>query len=199
MEGDQIIEKIISITLAAALLICLSVPAFAGNTQRTDISYTHTKVEPTYTVSIPCTLDLYLGDNFLNVEVSDAENLGEDDAIYIYLAGAGNHLTDYHSLNNYQNVSLRSREVPGVINYTLYDVLKGNKLNINVLQGYDDYRFPVYNAVLAEFGGNGQGSVIISIEKELLIGGHQDTGTYNGYIIFGITPASNYTEVELWQ
>ena len=64
--------------IALALVMSLSVPAFAANPTgaQTDLSFTYTAAVPSYTVTIPGTLDLVLGYNNLPVIVAAAQNLG---------------------------------------------------------------------------------------------------------------------------
>ena len=66
-------KKSISIILALVLAVSLSVPAFAvDSTREVQLSYTHvyTPAAPKYSVTIPGTLNLNKGDNYLTVSVS---------------------------------------------------------------------------------------------------------------------------------
>ena len=71
-------KKFITIILALALVMSLSVPVFAAPNQteaQTNLSFAYEAVEPVYTVTIPGTLSLGFGDNYLPIEVSDTANL----------------------------------------------------------------------------------------------------------------------------
>jgi len=63
--------------IALALVMSLSVPAFAANqtSAQTELSFTYVPVEPSYTVTIPGSLPLVFGDNYLPITVSDTGNL----------------------------------------------------------------------------------------------------------------------------
>jgi len=62
--------------IALALVMSLSVPAFAANETDAQTNLSFTLSSPSYTVTIPGTLDLVLGYNNLPVTVAAAQNLG---------------------------------------------------------------------------------------------------------------------------
>jgi hypothetical protein len=71
-------KKFLSITLALVLMMSLSLTAFAANqtSGQTDLSFTHAgPAAPTYTVTIPASLDLKIGDNPVDITVSDMQNM----------------------------------------------------------------------------------------------------------------------------
>jgi len=71
-------KKFAIIILALALVLSLSVPVFAADNERqTKVSFSYTPPAPSYTVSIPATIELELDEYVsLDVTVSDIENLG---------------------------------------------------------------------------------------------------------------------------
>ena len=180
-------KKLISIILATALVMCLPLTALANNEQRTDFSYTHTKIEPSFTVSIPGALDLRIGDNYLDITVSNMANLGQDHVV-VYVADSGN--PDNPGLVDYRNIfCLYDPETGYFVRYQVYDMYDKEVTN--------DYngnpRDFAINKKLADFFSNNIFGIRISLDPEYINKAtHLTSGTYTGYITFGITLNSVY-------
>ena len=65
-------KKLLSILLALALVLSLSAPVFAAPNQteaQTNLSFVYEPAVPVYTVSIPASLTLAIGDNYMEIEL----------------------------------------------------------------------------------------------------------------------------------
>ena len=170
-------KKFMNLLLAVALVMSLSVPAFAAPYDETDteatvnLSFTLTAAAtPSYTVTIPGSLNLKEGDNFLPITVSDADldggsiNITLEETSREYDAGKFNttlYVGGIYSMNNY-------------IRYWIYDSV-GSPYIISFVSG----------TLLEEFTDNGTKNpnfFVVTGESYLSSPG----STYTGHITFGI-------------
>lgn len=78
-------KKITSVLLAAAAMLSLSMGVFAADASTT-FTY-ELRNEPTYTVSVPETVDMTNEGSEFAIAVSDVQNLAEDERISVTIAG----------------------------------------------------------------------------------------------------------------
>ena len=171
-------KKFLTIILALALVMSLSVPVFATNptSGQTDLSFIYVN-EPVYTVAIPPALALELGNNYLPITVSDVQYLG-DKTITVTFEGTqrrsnpGNEPARYYLQLSYQNIS----------NSFLYDLFDSMDIEaegffVTVQQG----------RWLADFQSNGTKTIRLFIDPDVINGSILTPNVpYTGYIIFGI-------------
>ena len=166
-------KKLTAIILALALMLCLSVPAFANTYDEgasggdTTLNYKY-KPAPVYTVTIPGTLSLNDGDNQLELKVSDSKYLIDNEKIVVITA-AGTQETDNALVLVCDTAASGKETIP----YGLFDS-KGTLVGIG--------------ATLATFGGNGIENIKIQIN-----GAGADIEAfkpYTGTLTFGIALAT---------
>ena len=179
-------KKFITITLALALVFTLFVPALAANETeaQTNLSFTYSVSEPTYTVTIPGELQLNIEYTDMFIEVSDVDNLG-DKSIYVTFEGTQfERSEEFYALYLDTDVNTPQRYLA----YELYDVWGGHMgceyngdLNYNTLQ---------QGQVFAIFGENGTQMIQTYIDPywQTII---EPNVTFTGYIIFGISLQGN--------
>jgi len=167
-------KKLTTIILAVALVMCLSVPVFATDYNQDDpggdttLNYVY-KPDPIYTVTIPMTLNLNVGDNLLTLNVSGAEHLNSK-TIRVTCEGT------QHEDNDLVLECADAAEGKKTLNYGLYNA-KGNLVGIS--------------AIMADFSGNGSQDIKIEIGEGSLMS-IEPFKLYTGTITFGIelfTPA----------
>jgi len=174
-------KKFLTIILALALVMSLSVPVFAANptSGKTDLSIIIETPQPTYTVSIPSALDLQLGGNQLIITASDIEDLGGK-RIAVSFEGNGN-IATYFGPSTY--LALAYEE-----DHTTYYVDYGISIN-GVPQSSGPPYFLSLGHVLMYFSGNGGpdfgDEVWLYIDPNLANSVKPDV-QYTGIIFFGI-------------
>ena len=162
-------KKTFSIILALALMLCLSVPAFAADydqdagSGQTDLTYTSPTPSPIYTVSIPSTLALAVGDTTLNFVVSAIANLPGGKSIEIKIDETSEADNAFKLRNNGAAVTTCA--------YTVKDAS-----NANVAAA---------GTVVASFTANGTKGITINIAQSTVDGLTPSTA-YAGYLVFGI-------------
>ena len=173
-------KKFISITLAIALILSLSVPAFASSERRTDFTLNYV-AQPTFLVSIPADMDLKVGYNPMNVTLSRVENLGEDKVV-VYLADSG--AGQASGLDNPAYVFQLRREMSDDwVRYHLY-----NDYEVTHDPSRGDNAIGKELLVLDE--ANNAKFLYFRIFPEAIEG--KTPGDYNGYVTYGITLKSVY-------
>jgi hypothetical protein len=162
-------KKLLTIVLAVALFLCMSVPVFAdiydeNDTEaQTNLSFSYVP-EPSFTVSIPGSLDLEWGDNYLPIEVSELNYLGSQSLIVITFAGTHNETTTLDAVD-----PIVGNYLP-YIGYAVFDA-KANQIEIG--------------SYLAVFNSNGSQDINIYMEPKDMPD-VMPNNPYTGYIIFGI-------------
>jgi len=175
-------KKLSTIILALALVLALSVPALAaGETElKTNLSYTYIVPEPTYTVTIPGTLELNIEYTELFIEASNVDNLGNK-SIYVTFERTQMERPDegFFALELYAIGAEQQ-----YISYGLYNAW-GEFMECE----YEDIiRHDTLQPgqVFAIFGENGTQMIQTYINPDWLK--YVDPNvTYSGYIIFGIS------------
>jgi len=167
-------KKYLSIILALVLVLSLSVPALAvDDTRQTELSfYYYAEPEPEYYVTIPDAIELEIGDNFLEITVSEAENLGNKE-IKVTLEDTQSHFDG--------NCILELLSPNIGINYHLYDAtgmpVRTPESPWIVAPGH----------VLAVFGEPCTQVLNIYISDKVFDdSAFVPTDYYTGYIVFGI-------------
>ena len=175
-------KKFITITLALALALALFVPALAANETeaQTNLSFIYSVSEPTYTVTIPGTLELNIEYTELFIEASEVDNLG-DKSIYVTFEGTQMETP----LEGFFFLELDTKEVEEkYLSYELYDSW-GQCMMC-------DYYDGVYSNILQQgqvfaiFGENSTQMIQTFINPDWL-NYIAPNVTYSGYIIFGIS------------
>ena len=171
-------RKFLTIILALALVMSLcAVPAFAANetSGQTDLTFTYTAPEPTYTVTIPASLDLAFGDNYLDITVSDTANLGGS-AIAVTFEGTQDfdYVAPLGRPAYYTHLWLDGEDNGNYVQYDLYDAFM-NQIDNPSRSGIS----------LAEFGEPGTQAIKIVVPEDQPDAMTQDA-SYSGYITFGI-------------
>ena len=183
-------KKFLTLFLAVALVMSLSVPAFAADYDETDseaqTNLSFTLAGPTYTITIPATMNLSVGNNNIPITVSDMDNFSGEKIVVTAKEtqaeediGSGTYFYDFHLWPN------------GTIPAMLADVLM---YTVHRLDGTSDYYAisPSETHIVAEFTANGTENVQITVMNYL---GHPlgaldpiPTGVpYTGWITFGIS------------
>ena len=190
-------KKALTIILTLALVMSLSVPAFAATNKDTTLNFTPVIAAPEFTVSIPPTLDLAIGNNGLKVEVQLEKMIGQYDVIEVTFEGTQN------SMAGRSTLSLSAAGASQSIRYSLIDALN-NPVPTHEFSGT---LWAWHGALLAAFdygaaydaGVEGQGwhglmtaNLTIRIDGEdvqkLIDNGQFRPGeTYTGTITFGIS------------
>ena len=173
-------KKFLIFTLALALLMSLSVPVFATEYDETDTggqtNLTFTAApEPTYTVTIPASLTLSIGDNPLAFEVSDSANLGGQEVVITF-----EKTQFYISGDTFANAQIDGTGVS--IYYDLYD-MNGTKVS------YLDFGSNVIdlNTQLAAFDTDGTENIKLVLHSTVIGGAPIPVGmAFTGFIVFGI-------------
>ena len=163
-------------------MVFLSVPVFAANETggQTDLTFTYDPSSPTYTVTIPATLTLTVGDNLLPIEVSATANLGGKNVVVTFeetqeFTGSGRYATTL-----WENGTIGSDSV----RYTLYDAAGQLAPYFFTSPELTEIGF-----TLAEFTGDGTKNIRMEInENYITVSGVPVTQNvpYTGYIVFGI-------------
>ena len=174
-------KKFLTLILALALVMSLSVPVFAAGDSynqndtggQTDLTFTYDPASPTYTVTIPGSLTLAIGDNNLPIAVSDTDNLGGKKVTVTF-----EETQDYSmAIPGY---FLNLATVVDLIGYTItYKLFDAD--NHDVTYDYSGYNSVLEGTVLAEFTTDGTKNIKINIPSSAYT-----VGTYTGYIVFGI-------------
>ena len=167
-------KKFLTLLLAVALVMSLSVPAFATEYDETDTEATTNLsfsllAAPTYTVTIPGSLNLVEGNNYLPITVSDSADL--DGGSIVITAEETN---DPHGTpdNWVQRLVVGGGEsASDYINYHI------NNIDLN------DYVFTSGTEIFS-FTADGTQNVILNIKA--LTNMAQPTETYTGFLTFGI-------------
>ena len=170
-------KKFLIFTLALALLMSLSVPAFATEYDQDDTggqtNLSFMVAGPTYTVTIPAALNLTTGDNLLPIEVSDADLDGK--TIKVTFEGTG----DAFSATAY-NLNLFPSGGGTYLEYNLFDST-GSSIG---------YGVATKGTKLAEFTSDGTKNIKIYIAPSVVTASWFQKGiAYTGYITFGIALA----------
>ncbi|MCL1982341.1 MAG: hypothetical protein FWG53_04515, partial [Clostridiales bacterium] len=169
-------KKALTIILALALVMSLSVPVFAANPtdSRTDLSFILETAQPTYTVTIPGSLKLEIGDNVLPITVSDAVNLGGNNVVVTFEGTQyGTPVVKYALMLQFND------SITNAVYYKIFD------MNDIDLQHGDGYTVPVAPGIaLASFAGNGSAKIRINVPDQT--GWAYPNVLYTGYITFGI-------------
>ena len=185
-------KKALTVILTLVLVMSLSVPAFAeyidynyfderSSGGATELVFMYTPASPTYTVAIPASMELSVGDNHLPIIVSDAENLGgKKVTVFLFDTSASTNISSElkevrFALSNIAN----DHEVP----YYLYDAY-GSLISGTYRIGYGG-DFLSDGLVLAEFVGNGSHDLVMGFNQNI-VNMAQPNVLYSGYIIFGI-------------
>ena len=168
-------KKLLSIILALALVMSLSVPAFAADeTRKVDLSFYEEENGPVYTVTIPGSLDLTRGDNWLTITCFTDSLFDKTVTVTFEGTQTSNQFVLHTDWIGNQSYNLA---------YRLYDFN-------NVYVGYA----PFPGRVLVEFdtktySGNLEEKIRIFIDPDDTINDgidFQPGVPYSGYIIFGI-------------
>ena len=174
-------KKFLTLFLAVALVMSLSVPAFAADYDETDSSaqtdFSLTIAGPTYTITIPATMNLSVGNNYLPITVSDMDNFSGEKIVVTAKetqAEYSTHFMFYLWPNGTE---------PGNDEYIIYTVI--NSASAGLARIVKDTQFKV-----AEFTANGTNNVQIIVEGYVgnPPGTPIPTGVpYTGWIVFGIS------------
>jgi len=179
-------KKTLTIILALALVMSLSVPALAANQTegRTDLIFTYIPAEPVYTVTIPGSLNLEIGMNFLPITISDAENL-RDKTVVVTFEGT----QEYSSSFDWYFLSLQSEVIDSSVYSIPYSIIGANGVELGNDPGNPG--IATSGIALAEFTDNGTKQITAFIDEDdvyidkLMNELHANT-LFTGYIIFGI-------------
>jgi len=178
-------KKAFCFILATALVLCLSVPAFATEYNETDtqgrmnLSFTYNEPPaPTYTVTIPASLDLSVGDNPFSVGVSDAENLGGKSVVITF-----------HS--SYNTLSIGEKYYPCLGPQFTTGSIYYQYIPFRIYDQNGVEPAVIWGSTLAQFDDNGTAELNIKIDLALLESYQpgkelKPGGTYSGYMTFGI-------------
>ena len=194
-------KKLISIIIFVAIVVCMTIPVFAENYDQDDTEgQTDFKLElgsPTYTVTIPTMKNLAIGDNFLPIEVSDAQNLNGKSIVITFESTQAKACNSFYPLA-YSLILWRDPVPTGVVtmymsdysnwvNYYLYDengVQKGEKDTIISFHNRTPYVLDA-GKILASYTKDGIKQIKMYIPPENV--DHISTSVeYSGYIVFGI-------------
>ena len=172
-------KKFFTMILALALVLSLSVPAFAANETngQTDLTFTYGNT-PTYTVTIPASLTLAVGDNDLPITASDVADLNGK-TITVTFEGTMPNDKDAVDDRYYTRLWLNGSNVGGnAIRYDLYDA-DG--------QYVSTFGTCAAGTVLASFTTSGIQNIRIYIDPfYVTTSGFQPGAPYTNYITFGI-------------
>ena len=160
-------------------MVFLSVPVFAANETggQTDLTFTYDPSSPTYTVTIPGSLALNIGDNLLPIEVSATANLGGKD-VEVTFEGTQDDFIDFFTSYSFPALENDS----DFIFYNLY-----NADNTEVSSAWGSSIRVEHGVILATFSDNGTKSIKLALQNTLYDGEPIPTGeTFTGYIVFGI-------------
>jgi len=189
-------KKALTIILTLALVMSLSVPAFAATNKDTTLNFTPVIAAPEFTVSIPPTLDLAIGNNGLKVEVQLEKMIGQYDVIEVTFEGTQN------SMAGRSTLSLSAAGASQSIRYSLIDALN-NPVPTHEFSGT---LWAWHGALLAAFdygaaydAGDYEGwhglmatslKIVINgedVQKMIDAGQFLPGATYTGTITFGIS------------
>jgi len=166
-------KKYLSIILALALVLSLSVPVFAANesSAQTDLSFTAELAAPSYTVTIPSSLNLNLGDTYLPIEISEVENI-DNKAVVVTFEGT----QQSAGVNQFITLLEPPKGVLSGIYYGIYDIN-----NLRIGGGSNVISAGLY---LVAMNGEGEANIRINIPTDTpdIVPG----ATYQGHIVFGI-------------
>ena len=179
-------KKFITITLVLALVLTMFVPALAaGETEaKTNLSFTYSVSEPTYTVTIPGELALDIGYTEMFIEASGVDNLGEK-SIYITFEGTQwGYPIDGYLTEGYFALALDDDMNEPRMLYELYNAW-GEHMACEV-EGYTEYSLLHEGQELAIFGEDGE-QIINTYVGAAWLDDLEPNATYYGYIIFGIS------------
>jgi len=172
-------KKLITFILVLALALSMSVPVFAANetSAKTNLSFTSAVVTPSYTITIPSSLNLNLGATNLPITLSKLENF-DDKGVLITFEG-----TQQSAMGGTLFVTiLDPPDGVGIgLYYEIYDV-SGKQLAGS--GGDGPYVIPA-GLSLAALDGEGTVNIKINISDSALpfiVPG----ATYTGHIVFGI-------------
>lgn len=174
-------KKLTSILLVLALVLGLAVPAFADNqtSGQTELSYTYIPDEepndPVYTVTIDATLDLDLGINHMDFEVSDMEDCDGKSVVITFAS-----TSVQGAVGRYETKLVAAGAMlwdPGVY----YELYSAAGVKMAAANAVSDPGF-----VLAEFAEDGIATISINIPDESIIDGLVADTEYTGTLTFGI-------------
>jgi len=172
-------KKFTTILLALMLVMGMSVPAFAENetAKQTDLSFMLPPSAPVYTVTIPGSLVLEAGDNYLPIEVSDTANFSGKSVVVTFEG------TQYLVAGNYWTI-LGEPDGSG-ISYILKDSDNNLLPSWRPTNFSDSIYAPLNHSTLATFNGNGTKYINLELKEYELEEVIPDV-EYTGYIRFGI-------------
>ena len=198
-------KKSISIILALALVMSLSVPVLATNGTQTDLTFTYAIPEPSFVVTIPGTLNLAVGDNNLPItaEVQTSGDLNGDTIVVTIqetnlMLGT---VTQYAALMLYAPGYDASQPSSHRMFYQLYDA---DGIRVSYDAAVDIDGAVCYGAgigtTLATFNDDDFSNVypfisakninlfvdLADIQKKISAGNFQVDAEYTGFIRFGI-------------
>jgi len=200
-------KKALTIILAMALVMSLSVPVFAADSsQNTNLTFSYAVAGPEYTVTIPPSLNLVIGDNALPISCEITKPLGRYDEILVTFEATQQHeLGTPGTGNAVYELALRFNENRMVfVPYHLFDA-DGGEMKTGTMgypYGFEVDRlkdgsllvaFNAKNFKPGELGDDNEVTRYINIEVvgtevQALIdnGRFYPTETYTGFITFGI-------------
>ena len=168
-------KKISLMILVLTLLTSMSAPVIAADDWQTTLTYTNNIPEPSYTVTIPGSLDIKEGYSYLPITLTDFENSG-DKKVTITFEGTqepnkvGDIIYGYSFVLYPNGIPLYSGDA---VIYQLFDA------------NNDPLEYSYSGQTLAVFSRNGMKEIGIRLTNED-IRDTQPNVPYTGYIVFGI-------------
>jgi|GEM_PF-5284503 len=171
-------KKSVCVILMLALVLSLSVPAFASN--QTDLVFSYSVSEPAYTVNIPGKLDLEIGQNLMTIEVVCEDLEGKQ---VIITAEETNEAYTYVSDSSFLTRLVRKDGGAGFVRYFLRDAEgKGIFSHTSTITDTFDSGDELF-----KFSEAGKDYLDFYISPLSLSLSNADVGLdYVGYLIFGI-------------
>ena len=181
-------KKALTIMLALALVLSISAPAFAAEDdyRQTNLNFYYSVSEPTYSVTIPSSMDLFLDIVTLsNVTVTDVTNLNGK-TIAITVEDATNGDVSWFDVNEHHDyLIVENLEATGKYYKTLAIAVIGELNTITRLGEFTDGRllFEFTEDDTKDIGFTALSSVApYQLDPGLIY----PNSYYTGYIIFGI-------------
>ena len=171
-------KKLMTLLLAVALVMSLSVPAFATEYDETDTEATvnlsfSLLAAPSYTVTIPGSLNLVEGNNYLPITVSDSADLNGGSVVVTYEETSCSSFGSYFC--TYLLIDGGTDELSSVYDYIYYGIY-------DYLNNFVDHSDT--GTTVALFTTDGTKSITLKIvSTDYML---QPTATYTGWITFGI-------------